>query len=223
MRENDARLVATAIRRDFPNPEADAEPYWNGSPAAKIIDCVLSLNRPYRSVVAPRVNRFLEEHPEIRSCRQLREFMDRYASPAEFLEVVLNTRDARRASTLSGVLDYMLEAQHQFLDETEAARLRSWAKWARPGDYLAVNVPGFGLAGFQYLRLLFGAETTKPDVHIIGYVSEAVGREVSDAEAIYILEQAADLVDVPLSRLDSVIWKSRERAPAAASPQATGR
>ena len=29
-----------------------------------------------------------------------------------------------------------------------------------------VGVRGFGLAGFQYMRMLFGAQTAKPDIHI---------------------------------------------------------
>lgn len=50
-------------------------------------------------------------------------------------------------------------------------RLRRLARWAPPCDYLVVGVAGFGLAGFQYLRRLFGAETTKPGVHVMRYVA----------------------------------------------------
>jgi hypothetical protein len=64
------------------------------------------------------------------------------------------------------VIRYLLDVQADFKEQDEEARLHAWAEWARPGDYLALNVPGFGLAGFQYLRMLFNAQTAKPDVHI---------------------------------------------------------
>jgi hypothetical protein len=65
------------------------------------------------------------------------------------------------------------------------------AAWAGPGDYLSVAARGFGLAGFQYLRMLFGAQTTKPDIHIIRFVSTIIGRKVTDVQALYLLERTA--------------------------------
>lgn len=208
MRTDDTRRTADAIRRDFPDAENAVIPDWNAPPSARVIDCVLSLNRRYESVVAPRVDRFVQEHPDVRSLRQLREMIDGFDSPAQFLKRILDMADARRAATLSGVVDYLLEVQQRFEGATELERLQAWAAWARPGDYLAANVRGFGLAGFQYMRILFGAHTTKPDRHIIRYVSQAVGRDVSDIEACYILEQAAESMNVPISSLDFLIWKA---------------
>ncbi|MDG4870064.1 hypothetical protein P8631_18910, partial [Guyparkeria sp. 1SP6A2] len=40
--------------------------------AAKIIDCVLSLRKPYNAVVVPRVQGFMEAHPDVRTCDALR-------------------------------------------------------------------------------------------------------------------------------------------------------
>jgi hypothetical protein len=48
----------------------------------------------------------------------------------------------------------------------------------RPGDSYFLGIKGFKLSGFQYLRMLFGAQTTKPDVHIVKFISEIVGRKV---------------------------------------------
>ena len=89
--------------------------------------------------------------------------------------------------------------------------MENWAEWTRPGDYLAVGVKGFGLAGFQYLRMLFGAQTTKPDIHIMRFVAEHIGRPVTDIQALYLLEKAARLAGLPLRELDAAIWESRAR------------
>jgi hypothetical protein len=72
-------------------------------------------------------------------------------------------------------------------------------------------VPGFGLGGFQYLRMLFGAQTTKPDVHIIRFVSEAIGRKIADIKALYLLERAAKQAGLPIRELDITIWETGAR------------
>jgi len=72
----------------------------------------------------------------------------------------------------------------------ELEQLRQWVVSARPSDYQTLRIRAFGQAGFQYLRMLFGANTTKPDVHICRYVQVALGRHVSDTEALSLLEEA---------------------------------
>lgn len=214
MRERDAERLVERVRTDFPEPSVTPPPPWDGAPPLKVIDCVLSLNRPYDSVVAPRVNAFAETRPDIRTCAELRDAM-LADTPEAFLRDHLSTRDARRAATLLGVVEFAIDAQARFQQhEGEEQRLHAWAIDARPGDYLAVGVRGFGLAGFQYLRLLFGADTVKPDRHIIKYVSEAAGRAVSDVEALYAMERAAELGGFSAAWLDHEIWKRATQHPA---------
>lgn len=123
----------------------------------------------------------------------------------------LNYNDSRRAGTLAGVLEYLLDAQVDHPGTTEEEKLQHWATWCRPGDYLTVGVPGFGLAGFQYLRMLFGAQTAKPDVHIVKFVSEVVGRELSPVQALNLLERAAKVANLPLREVDAEIWSERAK------------
>lgn len=191
---------------------------WNASPPVKVIDCVLSLNRRYSTVVWPRVEAFTHAHPDVTSCAALRALIDSFDSPHEFMIRALNMRDARRAATLAGVVDYAGAEQEQFEGATEDDRLRAWARWARPGDYLAVGVRGFGLAGFQYLRMLFGADTVKPDVHVLRYVTRAVNRKVSDIEALYLVERAAKAAGISVARLDGEIWSRGTASPHSSAP-----
>jgi hypothetical protein len=217
MREADARQLAQAIQRDFPDVAPTTGLPWDACPPVKVIDCVLSLHRPYYGYVLPRVRGFVERFGDIRTCVELRRLADRYPSPIDFMADVLRTRDERRGRTLLGVVDFVIDVQPRFEADTEEERLRKWAIWARPGDYLAVDVPGFGLAGFQYLRMLFGAQTTKPDVHIVAYVSRVLGREVSDTHALYALERAAEIAGLPVRWLDAAIWDASAAGPSSPS------
>ena len=70
---------------------------------------------------------------------------------------------------------------------------------------------GFGLAGFQYLRMLFGAQTSKRVVHLVRFVADSVGTTQSPGKALAILDQAAAIVGLPLREVDSAIWAEGPR------------
>ncbi len=59
--------------------------------------------------------------------------------------------------------------------------------------------------------MLFGANTTKPDIHISRYVASQVGHSVSDIRALRLLEDAATEAGVVLRNLDTTIWESSAR------------
>lgn len=203
----DIHTLADAIRREFGQVQPPEDYGWSNA-VLNAIDCVLSLHRHYRRFVVPRVEHFRRLHPDFVELAQLRQLMNRYNDIERFgiHELDCNFRD--RMLTLQGVVEYLIAVQDQFGEHTEWERLRSWAAAARPVDAPNVRVRGFGLAGFQYLRMLFGANTTKPDVHIRGYISDVIGRNVSDAEALELLEQAAALAQVSLLAIDQAIWAS---------------
>lgn len=208
MWNDDARRLAQAIALHLADRP---EPDWSiagASPAAKVIDCVLSLRKHYDSVVLPRVRRFQEEHGGVRSMRELITLIDTVGGASAFVRDVLRMNSPVKGTAILGVGHYLDDMQARFDGDDESARLKAWADWARPGDHLALDVRGFGLAGFQYLRMLFGAETAKPDVHVIRFVSHALGRTVSDVQALYILERAAEISGQSLRRLDNLIWEA---------------
>jgi hypothetical protein len=142
---------------------------------------------------------------------RLLDLVDTYPSHLEFSVKELNYRDEKRAATLVGVLKYLGQVQAAFNGSSEASRLTDWANSAKPYDYEALGIPGFGLSGFQYLRILFGAQTVKPDVHIRRFVSRAVGRAVRDVQALTLLEAAGKRLGWPLSALDYAIWDGLAR------------
>jgi hypothetical protein len=217
--------VVQELRKRFPSVPPRTDEIWSQTPAAKLIDCVLSLNRRYYAVVAPRVQRFVQRNPGVETLSDLHRLILSYRSPLEggltdiaevciegaldFSIAELDYKDRRRATTLLGVLKYLMDAIEDQAGDTEADRLKQWADSTRPGDYLAVGVPGFGLAGFQYLRMLFGADTVKPDKHIIDFVSDAADCRVNDVQALYLLERAARRAGLAVRDVDAAIWTSR--------------
>ena len=224
MIESDAKRLAECLAADFPNAPAPPKRIWLDAPAARVIDCVLSLRKPYARVVTPRVKRFVEMHPTVRSCTELAKAIASYPSPHAFVEHELNMRSKTKGAAIAAVLDHLIDAQHALAHNTdandtadsatEAERLQNWAEIARPGDYLALDAPQFGLAGFQYLRVLFGAQTFKPDAHVLRYAENAIGRPIAgnnrrEARAVYALERAAQLCGVPARNLDAAIWQQQ--------------
>jgi hypothetical protein len=212
MLDPDATQLIERLQRDFPSLPGTDQNIWSTPSAAKIIDCVLSLRMKYTRVVAPRVERFVRDHPEVCSCAALAGLIRQHPSPAAFSASVLNMKHATKGAAILAVADHLIGEQARF-EGSEEERLSQWARWARPGDFIAFVAPGFGIAGFQYLRILFGADTIKPDVHILRYLQDAIGHPVAEGPAVYLIERVAGLMGASARGIDRAIW---ERAAAAA-------
>jgi len=215
--DHDARLLIKTLQHSFPtHPEGKPERWL--VPPLNVLDCVLSLNRNYDNFCEPRVKRFQEQNPEVDSLARLLRLINTYPTPLEFSIKELNYRDEKRAATLVGVLIYLLKVQTDYEGSSETSRLTEWANLAQSCDYERLEIRGFGLSGFQYLRMLFGAQTVKPDLHICRFVAKAVGHAVSDTQALALLEVAGKDLGWPLSALDYAIWGQRARGAVGAPP-----
>lgn len=191
--------------RDEIKPSIDRA--WLRSPAVKALDAPLSLNRPYNNVVVPRLDKFEKKHEDITTISALHEFVVSFEKPAIFLERELDTKDERRAETVVGVVRWLgtSVAGHGGAEE-QLARLEDWARDADPCGYKDVKIRGFALAGWQYLRMLYGANTLKPDVRIITFVKCVVDHSVSPLEALNLLTIASQEAGVKVRDVDTTIW-----------------
>jgi hypothetical protein len=208
---DESENLAFCLRRDFPVVARSCDPAWTRVPALRVIDCVLSLRRNYDYFVVPRLNRFESNFPLVSSIQSLRDLIDDFGDPDKFVRETLNYSHTERAIILSQVVTRVLEYASEFTGGTELERLELWATTASPSDFKRNRIRGFALAGFQYLRMLFGANTTKPDIHIRRYVAGAIGREVLDVEALRLLEAASLRANISLRDLDTTIWESSAR------------
>jgi hypothetical protein len=203
--------IVVALRRLAPSVRPSSDRAWRREPALRVIDCVLSLNRRYDSFVVPRLDRFEREHPGIRTVSDLQGLIANYSSPGRFVVEVLDYRDEKRAATLSAVVDWLATVSGSGTYAEQLSNLQRWVAKAHPAGHAALRISRFGLGGFQYLRMLFGANTTKPDVHICRYVASCVGHSVSDVEALQLLEHAAVETGIFLRDLDTTIWEGSAR------------
>jgi hypothetical protein len=205
-----AKLVATLCRL-APSVRKSSDRAWVREPAVRVIDCVLSLMRRYDSFVVPRLDRFERRHPNVRTVSDLQLLIASFQSANEFVTEVLDYRHEDRAETLSAVVDWLASISGTGSQAEQLKKLELWASNAHASDHMALGIRGFGLGGFQYLRMLFGANTTKPDVHICRFVGSAVGHQVSDVEALELIEQAASEAEIVLRDLDTTIWEVSAR------------
>ncbi|MGE3274944.1 MAG: hypothetical protein AB7O67_07515 [Vicinamibacterales bacterium] len=175
-----------------------------------LLDCVLSLNRRYEAFTRPRVQAFANRR-RVSTMRGLISLMISYDSLRSFGVQELDYNDPARMETLLGVARYLHRVQAHYTGASEMARLRKWARAAGPDTLAEIGVNGFGLAGFQYLRMLLGVQTAKPDVHIRNFVRDAVARDVSDVEALRLLEAAAAKGRLKVRDVDSHVWTVRSQ------------
>lgn len=89
--------------------------------------------------------------------------------------------------------------------------LREWASTATFADFEG-KVKGLGPTVYQWLVMRLGVETAKPDVHVLRFVSSAVGRPVNEREAVQALEEVARQLGVEARVLDWSIWEFQRNA-----------
>ena len=211
--ESDIAAVAARLEQIAPDIPATvtAGPEWSHPPAVKIIDCVLSLNRNYDRFLAPRLKIFMKNHPNTQRVVELANLIDSYPTPHAFVKQELNYNHEDRARILHSVVSYVRIIVEKAPIAAEEETLKKWAIQAKPQDYRMLNIKGFALAGFQYLRMLFGAQTAKPDKYIIEFVSDILNRKVSDVKSLFLLEIASERAGLSVRAVDNFIWKSGAR------------
>ena len=210
--ESDIAAVTTQLKQISSDVSTPTGPEWSYPPAVKVIDCVLSLNRKYDTFVVPRLKTFINNHPKTQRVVELAKLMASYRTPHAFVKQELNYNHEDRARTLDSVVKYLCTVIEETKTiEQEKDGLTQWAIKSKPHDYQTLKIKGFGIAGFQYLRMLFGADTTKPDVHIIRFLSDILNRNLSATESLLLLESASERAGLSVRRVDSYIWKRGAR------------
>ena len=106
-RESDIAALATKLEQIAPHVSKSDDPGWSHPPAVQVINCVLSLNRPYDRFVVPRLKIFMNRHPEIRRVAELANLMAGYSTPHEFVVNELDYNHEDRARILQSVVTFV--------------------------------------------------------------------------------------------------------------------
>ena len=210
-KKEDVLAIVVRLKGLVSEPLRDNNPTFSQSPAVKVINSVLSLGMNYKTVVEPKLNAFAERHPDVKQVSELAIFIKGYPTPIDFLNQEFNykhkNKSIMKANAIHAVVEYLCGIIEASSSVPEEEMLRQWAVAADPGDYRSLNIKGFKRDGFQWLRMLFGADTVKPDRHIKNFLFETLNREVPGMEAIELIEEAAAHSGYSARAVDAFIWK----------------
>ena len=185
------------------------------NPALKVINCVLSLNRHYDEFVVPTLRAFKKRNPAVISLADLDNIMKSKGGAYAFFRSELGYNDSARAQVFDSVLMYLIRVQEHFPASSEPESLHNWAIAVRPADYQQVpylqgigtrRIKGFAISGWQYLRMLFGADTCKPDRHILAFLRDTIKRNVNPLHAVEVMEITAPMAGLTVREADHRIW-----------------
>ena len=211
--------ILARIRQIAPDPLPRDNTVLDQSPAVKVINSVLSLRRPYRTVVKPRLDAFQENNPDVIQVSDLVNLMARYDTPYDFLKAELDFRSELKATAIDDVVEKLCGIINASPSVPEEDAIRQWALQANPGGYRVWKITNFGIAGFQWLRVLFGADTVKPDTHILNFLADTLNERFPQTsykkklEAVGLIEEASAYSEFSARDIDRIIWIFRSETP----------
>jgi len=141
-----------------------------------------------------------QHHREIRTLDDLEAVLDRFPEDREgndeLAQYLWGNHHWRRAQELRGLVRYFRER-----NVTTLRQLRTWATKSQQEDFVG-HIKGLGPAVYRSLAMRMGVDTVKPDVHVLRFVSAAIGRTATQAEAVEGLTEAAARLGLPARDLD---------------------
>ena len=141
-----------------------------------------------------------QHYQEIRTLDDLEAVLDRFPEDREgndeLAQYLWGNHHWRRAQELRGLVRYFRER-----NVTTLRQLRTWATKSQQEDFVG-HIKGLGPAVYRSLAMRMGVDTVKPDVHVLRFVSAAIGRTATQAEAVEGLTEAAARLGLPARDLD---------------------
>lgn len=179
------------------------------NPVLILVDAVLSMNRKYDSFVVPRVE--LIRKSGIRTLEQASQIIENEGIKG-FCKI-WNYNHPERVEILKRLINKCLEIKKGLKINDGLMALQIWARQSTVRDYKKFNVKGFGFTTFQYLRLMCGADTTKPDIHLKRAVKDGTGENLNLEEVVQIVEETARRLNVKARQLDYALWHYYSKHP----------
>lgn len=174
------------------------------NPILILLDAVLSINRQYYPFVVPRINDFQKRYPEINNLNSLVDLINSVG--IDNFNIVWNYNHPERVKILLDLTNKFISYRNKIMLIDDLQTMKHYASNTSVYDYKNFNVKGIGLATFQYLRMMLGVSTIKPDVHIKKAISKVLNRKIGDLEVIDLLETACKALEIPATTIDHNIW-----------------
>jgi 3-methyladenine DNA glycosylase/8-oxoguanine DNA glycosylase len=179
--------------------------YLTDDPVMALVETVVDYQM--QTVAVERALRhFVEERShQLRTVDDLRACLDGFPDTPEgnvdLAQHLWGYRLWTRAQQLRGLVAYFQRQGVATIDE-----LKTWARESEFKDFEG-KVKGLGPAVYRWLIMRLGVQTVKPDVHVLRFVSRAIGRPVREGEAVAGLEAIASRLGVKAAILDWSIWE----------------
>ncbi|KKW12689.1 MAG: hypothetical protein UY50_C0004G0010 [Parcubacteria group bacterium GW2011_GWA2_49_9] len=184
------------------NLDKKASEFNYTNPVLILADAVLSMNRKYEAFVVPRIKHI--EKSNIVSLNQLNTIITQ--GGIESFAHVWNYSDPKRVEILLKLTQRFLKLKEQYGLSDDLETLHKWGKEAKPKEWVMFGVKGIAFTTFQYLRILCGGNTIKPDIHIKRAFLEAVGKNRPLEEIVEVIEETATYMNLQAKQLDYALW-----------------
>ena len=209
--------ILARIRQIAPDPPPRDNTVLDQSPAVKVINSVLSLGLGYRKVIKPKLDAFQEKNPDVRQVTELAAFIkEDYQTPIDFLNKEFNyehkPKSIRKANAINSVCEKLCGIINASPSVPEEDAIRQWALQAKPKGHSVWNIKEFRITGFQWLRMLFGADTAKPDKHVLNFLADTLNEkfpqtnEKKKLEAVNLIEETSARSEFSARDIDRIIW-----------------
>lgn len=182
-------------------PKSSAAEYEYTNPVLALVDTVLSINRKYDSFVKPRIE--LIKNTRIDSFDSLRQELEK---GDEYFISLWNYNHPQRIELLRNLLAYFIDYKNNNNIKTDLETLRTWGEESSVEKYSNWNIKGIAFTTYQYLRMLCGADTVKPDIHILRTIEKGIGRKLSTKDSVKIIEDISRKIGIKARDLDHAIW-----------------
>lgn len=163
---------------------------------ATLTDAVLQAGVNYKSVVFPRVQRLLADHPEAKTSSAFFELLEEYGP-----STLLNFNNKRKMDTLLELTQLLVAQAVETEDD-----FRSWIAVQANFERL-FQIKGIKNKTADYLKILLGMGGVAIDVHLYRFLSEADLPTTNYETARALISDAAILLDVDATQLDYSIWR----------------
>jgi hypothetical protein len=165
-----------------------------------LFDTVLDYQNQAAAIQKAEDHYRAHHYPDIRTLDDLETVLERFPEDRdgndELAQYLWGNHHWRRAGELRGLVTYFRER-----NVTTLRRLRTWATASQQEDFVG-QIKGLGPAVYRSLAMRMGVDTVKPDVHVLRFVSGAIGRKANQAEAVDGLTDVAGRLGVPARDLD---------------------
>jgi len=165
-----------------------------------LFDTVLDYQNQAAAIQKAEDHYRVQHYREIRTLDDLEAVLERFPEDREgndeLAQYLWGNHHWRRAQELRGLVRYFRER-----NVTTLRQLRTWATKSQQEDFVG-HIKGLGSAVYRSLAMRMGVDTVKPDVHVLRFVSAAIGRTATQAEAVEGLTEAAARLGLPARDLD---------------------